>query len=137
MARRKRKKKSAASNPMPMIIGAVAAVALLAAGYFILTRTGGSANSPRLPAAQFEKNPGSLRGSDFSVTGKVKEKMHHNDTKGTIIEIEVEEDSKLFRFAIRIPTGVDGPNLSTEQSYIFNGTVNSKGRFVVDSYDDK
>ena len=139
MARRKRKKKSAQSNPMPIIIGAIIAIALLATGYLIVTSRKASTNSPTLPAAQLQNNPSSLRGSDFSVTGKVKEKLYHSESNGALISIEVTDNGESYTFPILVPSDVSksGPNLSTEQSYVFNGTVNSKERFIVSSYDDK
>jgi len=137
MARRKRKKKSASSNPLPMIIGASVAILILAGGYWILTSGGGPANSPTLPAARFQDDPGSLRGSDFSVAGKVKEKIYHSESNGSLISIEVIDNDKVFMFPVIVPSDIEGPNLSVEQSYIFNGSINSKERFIVTSYDDK
>lgn len=137
MARRTRKKKSTASNPTPKIIGTTAAIILVGLGYWKLTSAKGTENSPRLPAMDLQNNPSSLKGSNFSVTGKVKEKMYHSESNGSIISIEVEDNSKIYMFPIIVPSGVTGPNLSAEQSYIFNGIVNSKERFIVSSYDDK
>ena len=137
MARRKRKKKSTASSPMPMLIGLIVAILVLGAGYWILTSEKSSADSPTLPAVEFQNNPSTLRGSDFSVTGKVKEKMYHSETNGSLISIEVEDNGKFYMFPIIIPSDISGPNLSVEQSYIFNGSINSKERFIVGSYNDK
>ncbi len=137
MSRRKRKKKSTASNPMPKIIAASVAILIAGAGYWILTSTEGSAVSPSLPAVEFQNNPSSLRGSDFSVTGKVKEKIYHSDSNGSLISIEVVDNGEIYIFPIIVPGYISGPNLSSEQSYIFNGSINSKERFIVDSYDDK
>lgn len=120
-----------------MIAGAIAALVLLAGGYWILTSGNGGSDYPTLPAKDMQHNPSSLRGSDFSVIGKVKSKIHHSDSKGSLIDIEVKQDGETYRFPIKVPSDVDGPNLSVEQSYIFNGTVTSKERFVVSSYSDK
>jgi len=137
MARRKRKKKSSSSNSLPAIIGTVVAIVVIGVGYKVLTSGGGSATAPSLPPMEMQNNPSSLRGSDFSVAGKVKEKMYHSDSNGSLISIEVVENGKVYMFPIVVPSDVSGPNISSEQSYVFNGTVNSQQRFVVTSYDDK
>ncbi len=120
-----------------MIAGAVVALAILGAAYWFFTQSKGENSLPALPAKDMQDNPSALRGSDFSVTGKVKEKLHHSDKHGSLIALEVTADGEVYRFPIQIPSSVDGPNISVEQSYIFNGTVTSKQRFVVSSYDDK
>ena len=137
MARRKRKKKSAPSNPIPMIIGALVAFAIIALGYWMLTKPKSSDRYPDLPVVELQNNPESLRGSNFSVIAKIKQKPHHNERQGAVIFVDIIKEGKQYSFPFIVPAGIDGPNLSVEHTYIFNGIVNSKAQFIVSSYSDK
>ncbi len=136
MARKTRKKQSTATNPMPILIGGIVAIAIIALGYWYLTHGGSNKNYKPLPLQTYVNNPNSLRGSSFSVTGEVVAKPRVNH-ETQIIEIAVTQKGVTEHVMIEVPTKVKGPNIDPKQNYIFNVKVAPNGWLIVSSYKDK
>lgn len=134
MARKSRKKKSS-SNPIPVIIGALCAVALLAVGYIILTGSGrGEAtNVTPLQAETYTTSPDSLRGSTFSVKADVVKKLHYEEGVTQVVQVNYNNEP----IPIEIPAEITGPNINTNQEYTFIVKAKSDGWLVASSYTDK
>lgn len=119
MARKSRKKKSTSSNPTPVIIGAACAIALIAGGFYVLTRPSKNNANP-LAIETYTKSPDSQRGSTFEVRGEVIKKIDYEEGVRQVLQVRYENED----IPIVVPADVDGPNINTQQEYTF--TVNAK-----------
>ncbi len=132
MARRTRKKQSTSSNPMPIIIGAVCAIALLAGGYFLLTREK-SNNATILNAETYTNSPESVRGSTFEVKAEVVKKLFYEEGVTQVVQVNYNNEP----IPIEIPANVVGPNINTQQEYTFIVKAKNDAWLVAKSYTDK
>ncbi|MGJ8654899.1 MAG: hypothetical protein ACSHX6_00505 [Akkermansiaceae bacterium] len=132
MARRTRKSQSTPSNPLPMIIGALCAVALLAGGYFILTREP-SSNATELNADTYTNSPESVRGSTFSIKAQVVKKLYYEEGVTQVVQVNYNNEP----IPIEIPADVAGPNINTQQEYTFIVKAKNDAWLVAKSYTDK
>lgn len=135
MARRSRKTKSN-SNPTPMIIGSVVAVALIAGAFFFL-KSSPSESLKSLPIDVYYDNPSSIRGSKFSVTGEVISKLRYVENVGQAIQVNVTDGTRSEVVGIMVPTGVKGPNIDPKQNYTFSVEVKSDRWLEASSYTDR
>jgi len=134
MARKSRKKKSSSSNPIPMIIGSLCAIAILAIGYIVVTKdNGASSNVTALEAETYTTSPDSLRGSTFSVKADVVKRLHYQE--GVTLVVQVNYDNEPI--PIEIPASVTGPNINANQEYTFIVKAKNDGWLVASSYTDK
>ncbi len=120
MARKSRKKKKAASNPAPVIIGAVCAVALVAGGIYVINNPSGTSSANLLSIDTYTTSPESQRGSTFEVRGEVIKKIAYKDGVRQVLQVRYNNED----IPIVVPADVDGPNINTQQEYTF--TVNAK-----------
>jgi hypothetical protein len=132
MARRTRKKKSTSSNPLPIIIGALCALGLLAGGYFIITREKGS-NATELNAVTYANSPESVRGSTFTVKAEVIKKLYYEEGVTQVVHVVYNDE----QIPIEIPADVKGPNINTQQEYTFIVKAKNDAWLVAKSYTDK
>ncbi len=132
MARRTRKKQSTSSNPLPIIIGGLCALGLLAGGYFIITREK-SSNATELNADTYTNSPESVRGSTFAVKAEVIKKLYYEE--GVTQVVHVTYNNKPI--PIEIPFDVKGPNINTQQEYTFIVKAKNDAWLVAKSYTDK
>ena len=133
MARRTRKKQSTKStNLLPLIIGALCALGLLAGGYFIITREK-SSNATELSAETYTNAPESLRGSTFSIKGEVIKQLHYEEGVVKVIHVNYNNEP----IPIEIPADVVGPNINTQQEYTFIVKAKNDAWLVAKSYTDK
>jgi len=132
MARRSRKKQSSASNPLPIIIGAVCAVAIIVGGYSLLTRET-TTNLNELNAETYVNSPDSLRGSTFIVQAEVNRKLHYEEGVTQLVYVTYNNEP----ITIEIPADVDGPNINTQQEYTFTVKAKNDAWLVATSYTDK
>jgi hypothetical protein len=132
MARRTRKKQSKQSNPLPMIIGAVCAIALLAGGYLFLTKENTS-NVSELNVETYANSPESLRGSSFTVKAEVTKKRFYEEGVTQLVQVTYNNEP----IVIEIPADVDGPNINTQQEYTFIVKAKNDAWLVAKSYTDK
>ena len=134
MARKSRKKKSSSSNPKPVIIGALCAIALIAVGYFILSRSvSDQTNVTPLQADTYTTSPNSLRGSTFAVKAQVIKKLHYEEGVRQVIQVAYDNE----HIPIEIPAEVTGPNINTQQEYTFIVKAKNDAWLVASSYTDK
>jgi len=134
MARKSRKKKSSSSNPIPIVTGALGAIALLGVGYFILSKTGGNqSNVTPLEAETYTTSPDSLRGSTFEVQAQVVKKLHYEEGVTQVIQVMYDNEP----IPIEIPASVNGPNINTKQEYTFIVKAKNDAWLVASSYSDK
>lgn len=132
MARRTRKKQSTPSNPLPMIIGALCAIAVLAGGYFILT-TEKTSNVTELNSDTYANSPESVRGSTFLVKAEVTKKLYYEEGVTQLVQVSYNNEP----ISIEIPADVDGPNINTQQEYTFIVKAKNDAWLVAKSYTDK
>ena len=133
MARRKRKKQSTSpTNLIPIIIGSLCALGLLAGGYFVITREKTS-NATELNAETYITSPDSLRGSTFSIKAEVTKQLHYQEGIVKVIQVNYNNEP----IPIEIPAKVKGPNINTQQEYTFIVKSKNDGWLVASSYTDK
>ncbi|MEZ7957790.1 MAG: hypothetical protein QMC23_05925 [Rubritalea sp.] len=132
MARRTRKKQSTSSNLLPIIIGALCALGLLAGGYFIITREK-SSNATELNAETYTNSPESVRGSSFSVKAEVIKKLYYEEGVTQVVHVIYNNE----HIPIEIPADVKGPNINTQQEYTFIVKAKNDAWLVAKSYTDK
>lgn len=133
MARRTRKKQSTKStNLLPIIIGALCALGLLAGVYFIITREK-SSNATELSAETYTNAPESLRGSTFSIKGEVIKQLHYEEGVVKVIHVNYNNEP----IPIEIPADVVGPNINAQQEYTFIVKAKNDAWLVAKSYTDK
>jgi hypothetical protein len=132
MARRTRKKQSNSSNSLPIIIGALCALGLLAGGYVIVTRDKGS-NATELNAETYTTSPESLRGSTFSIKAEVIKQLHYQEGVVKVIQVNYNNE----QIPVVIPADVKGPNINTQQEYTFIVKAKNDAWLVASSYTDK
>jgi len=132
MARRTRKKQSKSSNPLPVIIGALCAVGILAGGYLIVSREKTSGATP-LNAETYTTSPESVRGSTFSVKAEVIKKLFYKEGKTQVVHVIYNDEP----IPIEIPADVKGPNINTQQEYTFIVKAKNDAWLVAKSYTDK
>lgn len=132
MARRTRKKQSTSSNPLPIIIGSLCVLGLLAGGYVIVTREKGS-NITQLNAATYTNSPESVRGSTFTVKAEVIKKLYYEEGVTQVVHVIYNNEP----IPIEIPADVNGPNINTQQEYTFIVKAKNDAWLVAKSYTDK
>ncbi len=132
MARRTRKKQSTSSNLLPIIIGALCALGLLAGGYIIITREK-SPNATELNAETYTNSPESVRGSSFSVKAEVIKKLYYEEGVTQVVHVIYNNE----HIPIEIPADVKGPNINTQQEYTFIVKAKNDAWLVAKSYTDK
>ncbi|MFT5633117.1 MAG: hypothetical protein ACI9SQ_000830 [Rubritalea sp.] len=132
MARRTRKKQSTSSNLLPIIIGVLCALGLLAGGYFIITREK-SSNATELNAETYTNSPESVRGSSFSVKAEVIKKLYYEEGVTQVVHVIYNNEP----IPIEIPADVKGPNINTQQEYTFIVKAKNDAWLVAKSYTDK
>lgn len=132
MARRTRKKKSTSSNPLPIIIGALCALGILAGGYFILTRKK-SSNATELNAKTYITTPESMRGSTFAIKAEVIKKLYYEEGVTQVVHVKYNNEP----ISIEIPADVAGPNINTQQEYTFIVKAKNDAWLEASSYTDK
>lgn len=147
MARRSRKKQK--NTQLPTIIGAVAALALVAGGFFYLKSSKSGADrdfSPvEFPMETYVNNGNSLRGANnyYSLTGEVFEKRSPTTTTGLKLFVEVEIDPATYpanfpkSLGIFVPAEINGPNIETKQSYHFIVQAARDGSLTAVEYESK
>ncbi len=132
MARRTRKKQSTSSNPLPIIIGALCALGVLAGGYVIITREK-SSNITQLNADTYTNSPESVRGSTFAVKAEVIKKLYYKEGVTQVVHVIYNNEP----IPIEIPADVNGPNINTQQEYTFIVKAKNDAWLVAKSYTDK
>jgi len=132
MARRTRKKQSTSSNPLPIIIGALCVLGLLAGGYLIITREK-SSNATELNAETYTNSPESVRGSTFIVKAEVIKKLYYEEGVTQVVHVIYHNEP----IPIEIPADVKGPNINTQQEYTFVVKAKNDAWLVAKSYTDK
>lgn len=132
MARRTRKKQSTSSNLLPIIIGVLCALGLLAGGYFIITREK-SSNATELNAETYTNSPESVRGSSFSIKAEVIKKLYYEEGVTQVVHVIYNNEP----IPIEIPADVKGPNINTQQEYTFIVKAKNDAWLVAKSYTDK
>lgn len=147
MARRSRRKSS--GNPLPLIIGAVVLVALIAAGYFFIQNKGSDSDRDfdpsQFPMETYVNNGNSLRGSNnyYSLTGEVFSKPYYDPTKGQKVFIHVAVDPATYPtglptdLGVFVPADIKGPNIETKQSYTFIVQASQEGNLTAVEYEAK
>ncbi|MFT5906270.1 MAG: hypothetical protein ACI9E1_001877 [Cryomorphaceae bacterium] len=132
MARRTRKKQSTSSNPLPIIIGSLCVLGVLAGGYVIVTREKGS-NITQLNADTYTNSPESVRGSTFTVKAEVIKKLYYEEGVTQVVHVIYNNEP----IPIEIPADVNGPNINTQQEYTFIVKAKNDAWLVAKSYTDK
>ena len=132
MARRSRKKQSKSANLLPIIIGSLCALGVLAGGYAIVTRER-SSNATELNATTYTTSPESLRGSTFSIKAEVIRQLHYEEGVVKVVYVNYNNEP----IPVVIPADVKGPNINTQQEYTFIVKAKNDAWLVASSYTDK
>lgn len=129
MARRSRSKSNKKNNVAVYAIVAVAVLAALVIGKFILDkRAQHFSNIDELSISEFKNNANSLSGSTYRVSGKIMEKLKWTPDNGQLVSVFTEsEGSEGGQIGIMIPSGIDKVNLEKGQSYTFKVKINREG----------
>lgn len=115
-----------------MLIGGLCAIALLAGGYFIITREP-SSSATELNAETYINSPESVRGSTFSVKAQVTKKLYYEEGVTQLVQVIYNNEP----ISIEIPADVSGPNINTQQEYTFIVKAKNDAWLVANSYTDK
>ena len=132
-----------------MIIGAIAAVAVIAGGFIFINNNNDSKNSDytpvEFPMETYVNNGNSLRGSNnyYILTGEVFEKRLPKSTTGLKLFVDVDVDSATYpvglpkSVGIFVPSDINGPNIETKQSYKFTVQASRDGNLTAVEYTSK
>lgn len=132
MARRTRKNQTSSSKLVPLIIGSLCVIGLIAGGYYIITKPK-SQTATALDPKTYQDSPESVRGSTFSVRAEVVKKLYYEE--GVTQLIHVKYDDK--EIPIIVPAKVKGPNINTQQEYTFIVKAKNDHWLEASSYTDK
>lgn len=117
---------SKGTNPTQLIIIAVLLVAIFVVGVSLLTKKKSPFNSdPVLPMSDIMQNANSLRGNTYRVEGKIEERWVKSSSEG--VHLSVNESGQLYPVFIKIPQGLERPNLEREKQYSFSVEIGEGG----------
>jgi hypothetical protein len=110
-----------------MGIAAAVVVAIIAGqSLFKKKKTGFSDVSP-LNIQEFLENGNSLRGNEYSLTGKIDEKLRWTSTRGQIVSMRVSTPGGDELIGVEIPPNFNNLNIEREQRYAMRIKVRQGG----------
>ena len=122
MARRSR----SSFNPLWLLGGAVALVAIFVAGSFFLSRTSDPYRTAEpLEIGAYLENSNSLRGNVYRVKGEVLNVLGYSTTEGRLISVGVDANDDVI--PMLIPAELGRINIQKGQKFIFLIEVTDKG----------
>jgi hypothetical protein len=129
MSRRSRSTSKSKHNLAVYIIIAIAVIAALIAGKFILNkRAQHFSGLSELPIADIKNNANSLSGNEYRVSGKITEKLKWTADRGQVVSLTVDQGEQgQGTIPIIVPAGIDKVNLERGHSYIFKVEINREG----------
>ena len=112
-----------------VLIGVAAFVIIgIVAGYFLLGHKSASfGDVPKLRVNEFLENGNSLRGNEYSVEGRIDEKLRWTPGRGQVVSLRVENDGHPELIGIEIPAEFNALNIEREQRYAFRIRVRQGG----------
>ncbi len=129
MPRRSRSTSDKKSNFAVYIIIAVAVIAALVVGKFILDkRAEHFSDLTELPVADIQEGGTSLSGNIYKVTGEISERRILPDDGGLLLSVvSTQGDKKSSPIPIFVPKGTEKINLERNHGYTFKVEINREG----------
>jgi len=117
------------SNLAVYIIVAVAVIAALVAGKFILDkRSQHFSGLSELSVSDMKNGATSLSGNEYRVTGEIAEKIKWTADRGQMVSLSVDQGEQgKGTIPIKVPSGIDKVNLERGHSYTFKVEINREG----------
>lgn len=111
---------SSSTNPV-LIIGIVVAVIIVIIGgkIFLGKKSTAFSDATPLVVQDLLDNGNSLRGNEYSIEGKIDEKLRWNPNNGQVVSIRVESPNGEEIIPIQIPQKFSKLNMDREQRYAF------------------
>ncbi len=112
-----------------VLIGVAVFVLLgIVAGYFLLGHKKATfGDVPKLRIDEFLENANSLRGNEYTVEGRIDEKLRWTPGRGQVVSLRVETDGRTDLIGIEIPPEFNSLNIEREQRYAFRIRVRQGG----------
>ena len=108
-------------------IAAAVVVAILGGKSLLKKKTPGFADVNPLSVEDFLENGNSLRGNEYSIEGKIDEKLRWTADRGQVVSLRVKAGSDEELIGIEIPPKFNNLNIEREQRYTMRIKVRQGG----------
>ena len=110
-----------------MGIAAAVVVAIIAGQSLFKKKKPGFSDVSPLNIQEFLENGNSLRGNEYSLTGKIDEKLRWTTTRGQIVSLRVATPGGDELIGVEIPPNFNNLNIEREQRYAMRVKVRQGG----------
>lgn len=119
---------SSSLHPGVFIGIAVAVVIVIIGGRSLIkSKPAGFANVNPLNIEEFLENGNSMRGNEYSIEGKIDEKLRWTSTRGQVVSMLIKSDKGDELIAVEIPPDFNNLNIEREQRYSMRVKVRQGG----------
>ena len=108
-------------------IAAAVVVAIFGGKSLLKEKKPGFANVNPLSVTDFLENGNSLRGNEYSIEGKIEEKLRWTTTRGQVVSLRVKSEDGEELIGIEIPPDFNNLNIEREQRYTMRIKVRQGG----------